>query len=230
MKNQSTGKTNVIVRKNNQSAKPSILTNSDIEKLDTVLNNNSESSMFYFEQAIKMNKAFIAADSKKKVKSLKARKSVKKTVVVKSVYSQKEYRLLMTDTAMTDSEAFDNSQIAIIVPTIITDAMQNCVDYCLSIAYKMNACFDKAMLNKPARKSISKKTKNGTVTVSRGSKVLLCSATSGAGQMELLLTRECGATLDEMRVLRGAVESHLNTLKKSGYNIVREGKHYFYRG
>ena len=52
-------------------------------------------------------------------------------------------------------------------------------------------------------------------------KVLMASANSGAGKNELLMLSENGATIEEMRANRGAVESHLNSLKKAGYTVTR---------
>lgn len=62
-----------------------------------------------------------------------------------------------------------------------------------------------------------------------GSKVILCSAESATGRMELMLCRPEGASKEEMRTLRGAVESHLNSLKKAGYVIECVDKRYYYR-
>ena len=51
--------------------------------------------------------------------------------------------------------------------------------------------------------------------------------TSGAGKMELLLLSKEGATMEEMKDLRGAVASHLASLKKRGVKIEKKGNHYF---
>jgi len=63
----------------------------------------------------------------------------------------------------------------------------------------------------------------------RGNIVLLASAESGAGKIDALLMRPEGATLEEMRQCRGAVGSHLNSLKKAGFNIIRENGRYYYK-
>jgi hypothetical protein len=67
--------------------------------------------------------------------------------------------------------------------------------------------------------SISDFTKSRRVHMKAENRVFLSSATSGAGQMELLMLRKEGATIEEMRKCRGGVESHLNSLKKKGANI-----------
>lgn len=51
--------------------------------------------------------------------------------------------------------------------------------------------------------------------------------TSGAGKMELLLLRKGGATMEEMKECRGAVGSHINSLRLKGVNIVRNGLNYY---
>ena len=67
-----------------------------------------------------------------------------------------------------------------------------------------------------------------TIPLRRGNKLLLASPESGAGKIEALLIRPEGATLEEMRQHRGGVESHLNSLKKAGFNIVRENGRYYH--
>lgn len=60
-------------------------------------------------------------------------------------------------------------------------------------------------------------------------KVLLCGAESASGKCESMLMSENGASMEEMLKLRGAVNSLLNSLKKAGYNIIRENSRYYYR-
>jgi hypothetical protein len=76
---------------------------------------------------------------------------------------------------------------------------------------------------KPAKLSTGKVSKRG------GAKVLLSSAESGAGKVDLLLCKPEGCTMEEMRVHRGAVESHLNSLRKAVFNIVHENGRFYYR-
>ena len=51
--------------------------------------------------------------------------------------------------------------------------------------------------------------------------------TSGAGKIELLLLSKEGATMEEMKAFRGAVTSHLASLKGRGIKIEKKGNHYF---
>jgi hypothetical protein len=60
-------------------------------------------------------------------------------------------------------------------------------------------------------------------------RVLLSGATSGAGKIDMLLKREGGATIEELRACRGGVESHLNSLRKKGFNIVFKSGKYMYK-
>lgn len=80
----------------------------------------------------------------------------------------------------------------------------------------------------PAAKTVARKAEGAAPAKSRGSKLLLSFPESGAGKIDALLMRPEGATLEEMRAHRGAVESHLNSLKKAGFNIVRDNGRYYY--
>lgn len=81
----------------------------------------------------------------------------------------------------------------------------------------------------PAAKAAAGKANGAAPTRSRGgTKLLLAFAESGAGKIEALLMRPEGASLEEMRAHRGAVESHLNSLRKAGFNIVRNNGRYYY--
>lgn len=50
---------------------------------------------------------------------------------------------------------------------------------------------------------------------------------SATGRMELLMLRKEGATKEEMTALRGAISSHLNSLKKRGHIITHKDGRYF---
>jgi hypothetical protein len=80
----------------------------------------------------------------------------------------------------------------------------------------------------PAAKTAGKAGGAAPARSREGAKLLLAFADSGAGKIEALLMRPEGASLEEMRVHRGAVESHLNSLKKAGFNIVRHNGRYYY--
>ena len=75
-----------------------------------------------------------------------------------------------------------------------------------------------------------KKEKTSKIRGKRGgAKVLLCGVESASGKCEALLCQPEGATMEEMVALRGAVSSLLNSLKKAGFNIVKENGRYYYR-
>lgn len=107
-----------------------------------------------------------------------------------------------------------------------SDYCKDCLVQFTECANACRALTDSKKVAGTTKKASSGAKKSGTRS---GERVLIASATSGAGQIDLLLCRPEGCTMAEMQVHRGAVTSHLAALKAAGFNIIQEGNKYFYR-
>lgn len=58
--------------------------------------------------------------------------------------------------------------------------------------------------------------------------VIISVKTSGAGKIDMLLKKEGGCTMEEMKQCRGAVEAHISALRRKGHNIVVSAGRYSY--
>jgi len=93
-----------------------------------------------------------------------------------------------------------------------------------------DACMKNTEAYKTFMAATSKKAPKGTRKgfVRKGEKTPFgWDVNSGAGKIDLLLLSKEGATMEQMKALRGAVSSHLNSLKKMGVVITqKEGKYF----
>lgn len=133
------------------------------------------------------------------------------------------------------------------VPVVLTEHPDMCSadlfgtydassDYCKDCLKEFTACATacailKASKNIKAAKAPRAPRAEGTVKTggTRGVKVLISGADSGAGKIDLLLCRPEGCTMEEMIVHRDAVHSHLSHLVRAGFPIVHENGRYYYR-
>lgn len=58
-------------------------------------------------------------------------------------------------------------------------------------------------------------------------RVIMSKESSKAGQMELLMCRREGASMEELEAVRGAVHAHFLALRKRGFSVTKDNnKHY----
>lgn len=111
-------------------------------------------------------------------------------------------------------------------------------DSCRDCAKDFTECANACKALKEYRGTLNKSAKVKTSTGSTGAKratgvrgniVLISSANSAAGKLDAALMRPEGASMDELRAIRGAVPAHIKYLNDNGFPIVLDGGRYYYR-
>lgn len=109
----------------------------------------------------------------------------------------------------------------------------SCKDCLKDFAECATACATlKAFRNiKPVKAAKAPKVpkEGGTPRTRKGNIILISAEGTGAGEIDKLLLRPEGCTMEEMLVHRGAVSSHLSALVRAGFHIVHEGGRYYHR-